>query len=132
MLKGYNQATISDLNGTNDLSLEINFSGDPENSKCAKIRLAGNEAVISLDELHAFVFAVATEDQQADLIPVRQVEVQKVMKWHLVEAKKDIRKGEKIKVRCETNVPVEIYNGIIGGMDKWRAGQNKSSILIPK
>lgn len=126
-----NEATISDLNHQNDLKLEINFSDNEDLTRCVRIKMGDKQAIVSMDELHAFVFAVATDEQKADLVPVRQVKVEKIMKWHLVEAKKDIRKGEKIKVRCETNVPVEIYNGIVGGMDKWK-NRTKVPILVPK
>jgi hypothetical protein len=84
----------------------------PDQELRVKITVKGQETSIPFKDLYSFVFFTATEDQQAELMPVKRTVVNKIIKRHVVAAKKDIRKGEMINFRCETNVPVEIFEGI--------------------
>lgn len=123
---------MNDVRGKRDMSAEVNFSDDPNLKEHVKFTIEGQEAVVSIAELHSFLMLVASEDQQSDLVPVNQQIVQKISKWHLVEAKKDTKKGEKFKIHCEVNVPVEVYNGLYGNMKGWQEKRKRSSIPIIK
>lgn len=132
MISGYNKAVLYDLKGKRNIDAEVNFSENPDFKDCLLITMGSEKAIIPIKELYSLVFAVANQDQQADLVPVTQTEVVKYLKWHIVEAKADIRKGEKIRVRCEVNVPLTVVNGLNGSIGKLTMTKSTSPIILPK
>ncbi len=114
MLSGYNKAVLRDLKGKRDLDFEVNFNDDPDFKECVRVKMGSEEAIIPLQDIYSFMLIAGTPEQQDNLIPVKQTTVEKIIKRHVVMAKKDIKKGEMINVRCETNVPVEIVEGLRG------------------
>jgi len=118
LFNDYNKCVLSDLQRKNDIKVEVNFSNKENLRDCIKLTMGDKTAIIPISELHTLVWSVASEQQRDDLTPVKQTLVRKIVKKHMVEAKKNIKKGEMIRVRCETNVPVEIYEGLKGMMPK--------------
>lgn len=118
MITEHTKARIHDLRGKHDMDLEINFSVNPDFKNCVKVSVGKEEIIVDMKDLYEFVFWAANEEQQANLVPMSQTKVRTIEKLHRVEAKKDIKKGEFLNVRCVTNVPVEIWDGLAGMMGK--------------
>lgn len=118
MLQTQNKVVVPDLKGKNDVSFEVNFSDNPDLKECVKVEINGSEAIIPIKDFYGFVFVIANEEQQERMLPVRQTTVRKITKLHKIQAQKNIKKGEFVVARCETNVPVEIFEGLKGMMGK--------------
>ena len=118
MITEHTKARIHDLKGKQDMDLEINFSEKPLFKNCVKIKLGGSEAVVDMKDLYEFVFWASDPENQANLVPMSQTKVRTIQKVHKVKVTKDIKQGEFLNVRCETNVPVEIWDGLAGMMGK--------------
>jgi len=116
MLSEYNKAVLRDLKNKRDLNFEVNFSDDERFKECVRVKMGSEEAIIPLQEVYSFIMIAGTPEQQANLIPVKQTTVKKIIKRHVVQATKDIKKGELINFHCETNVPIEIVEGLKGLM----------------
>lgn len=114
MLSGYNKAILRDLKGKRDLDFEVNFNDNPDFKECVRVTMGKEEAIIPLEDIYGFIMIAGTPKQQDDLLPIKQTLVKKIIKRHVVMATKDIKKGEMINVRCETNVPTEIVEGLKG------------------
>lgn len=86
---------------------------------------SGNKiGYVEFKELYGIVFMLADPDRQDQLLPVRHTEMTTFTKVHMVKAKKDLKKGDVIKVRCHTNVETAIVDGLKGIVEK-----PKSTIL---
>src|SRR3990167_10432155 len=133
LVQDYNKCVLNDIRGSsgNNITAEINFSEKEELADCVKLTMGDKTAMIPIKELHSLVWSIADREQRDNLTPVKQTLVRKLVKRHVVEAKKDIRKGEMINVRCETNVPVEIYEGLRGFMPKRNPTTAATSFSIP-
>lgn len=118
MLQENEKVVMDDLRGHHKVSMEVNHSSNPDLKDTVKVSMEGNDAIIPIKDLYNFVFLIANAEQQEQLMPVKQTLVRKIVKIHKIKAKKDIRKGEYVNARCETNVPVEIWEGLKGMMDK--------------
>lgn len=120
MLSEYNKAVLRDLKGKRDLDFEVNFTKNPDFKECVKVTMGKEEAIIPLEDIYGFIMIAGTPEQQDNLLPIKTTTVKKIIKRHVVAAKKDIRKGELINFRCETNVPIEIVEGLKGLINKPR------------
>lgn len=118
MISEHTKARIHDLRGKTDMDLEINFSEDPLFKDCVKVSVGKEDIVIDMKDLYEFVFWVADPETQADLIPMTQTKVRRIVKMHKVKVTKPIKPGEFLNVRCETNVPVEMVEGLSKMMGK--------------
>ena len=116
----YNQCVLNDIRGSagNNIKAEINFSKSEGHKDCVRLTLDGKTAIIPIKELHGLVWSVADAEQRDRLTPVTMTTIRKIKKLHKVEVKKDIKKGDFLNVRCETSVPVEVYEGLKGMLDK--------------
>ena len=130
-MTGYNLARLYDLKGKRNIDVEVNFSENPDFKDTLRVKMGSEDAIIPIKELYALVFAVANQDQQADLVPVTQTEVVKYLKFHTVKAKTDIKKDQLIKVRCEINVPTTVVNALNGSIGKTTMEKSKHSIILP-
>ena len=115
----------TDLKGKHDVSMEINFSDEKDH---VKISIDGKDSIIKISDLFNFVFLIADADQQEKLMPIKTETIRKIVKRHVVRVTRDIKKGEMLNVRCETNVPVSIWEGLKGMMGKT---QEKKSFQFP-
>lgn len=120
MLSEYNKARLYDLKGKRNIDFEVNFSDNPDFKECVRVNMGSEEAIIPLQEIYGFIMIAGTPEQQDNLMPIKQTTVKKIIKRHVVQLKKDLKKGEFMNVRCETNVPVEIVEGLKGLMNKPR------------
>lgn len=118
MISEHTKARVHDLRGKADMDLEINFSEDPLFKNCVKITVGSEDIIVDMKDLYEFVFWAASPEQQSNLIPMTQTKVRTIEKLHKVEVKQDIKKGQFLNVRCTTNVPVEIFDGLAGMMGK--------------
>lgn len=114
MLSGYNKAIVRDLRNKRDLEFEVNFSDNPDFKSCVRVKMGEEEAILPLEDIYGFMLIAGTPQQQDNLIPVTQTVVNKIIKRHTIKVTKDIKKGEFLNVRCETNVPVEVVEGLRG------------------
>lgn len=115
----------TDLLGKHDVSMEINFSDEKD---LVKLSIDGKDSIIKISDLFNFVFLIADADQQEKLMPIKTETIRKIVKRHVVRVTRDIKKGEMLNVRCETNVPISIWEGLKGMMGKT---QEKKSFNIP-
>jgi len=72
-------------------------------------------------DLWAIVFAMSDSEQQEKMMPVRQTEVVTYKRIHNVMLKKDMKKGEKVKVGCEINVEKSVVEGLKGMIEQQKA-----------
>ncbi len=89
---------------------------------------AGHEVTerIKKVDLYAAVFALADAKTQDALMPVRQTRMMTFERIHNVQMKKDMKKGQILKIRCHMDVPLQIeesLKGIIGD-----TGQRKAAV----
>ncbi len=106
-MKEYNIAMLEDKDGQNNIKAEVNF--DPKRKKFVRMTIDGKSAVISIKDLHAFVFAIADINQKADLLPHKTSYSRKLIRSHVVELKETVEKGGQVTIRCETDIPLTIY-----------------------
>lgn len=83
-------------------------------------------------ELWQVVFSTCDARTREQLLPVRQTEVMHYVKEHNVQLKKDMRKGEILRVRCETSVPLTVVEGLAGMHKKEIQAKSSSGIIIPR
>lgn len=116
MIRTHEKIRIADENKEYDLEFEVNWNqGDPESNECKLVRVIypnGTVAIIKRDQLHAFLFAIGTADQQREMLPVKKTR----SKWYettiSVKAKKDIAKGEEITFPLKLTIPMEESEGL--------------------
>ena len=108
MLVGFEKLRISDQNKTNDFFLEVNWIKNKDVNECKLLRFIfpnGDEAYVKKEHFMALLFALGSEDEQRKMIPQT---VQRV-RWYetvvSVQAKKDIRKGERIVFPIKLSLP---------------------------
>ena len=111
MIKEHNQATLKDVQGNNDLVVEMNWNPkDPltNEAKILRVKLPGSKhSYIKRDELHRLMLIIGTRPQKSQLIP----ELIRRSRWYEtklgVEASKDIRKGDMIIFDVKIPLPDE-------------------------
>jgi len=130
MIENHNKITIPDVNGKNDLTIEVNWSSVPEIQGCKmfKVEINGQYGIIKAEDLFAILFALGSEEVKEKLMPVRSTTITKYYKQHRVVAKKDIKRGEELVVNCSINVPSVVREGFKFEI----ANKNKRSPLIYK
>ena len=130
MLNENTKVVIPDLRNKRDVEMEVCFAEDEVFKDTIKVTMGSEEAIIKIKDLYGFMFVIANAEQQEQLMPVQQTTIRKIVKRHVVKVTKDIRKGDMLNVRCETNVPVEMWEGMKGMMGK-RVLEPKQSFNIP-
>jgi len=111
MLTEYNQITIKDKSdGRKDLLFEINL---PKMRRdLIKLTLAGVSSFIRIKDLYSICLMLVKSKQIEKLFPIIERKVKKYKRKFELVAQKDIKKGEKIQVIYEVDVPViEKQNG---------------------
>lgn len=93
------------------------FTISPD-SDVVGLKLGDKTTNINKKELYSLIWAMADEKQQEAMLPMRQTEVMEFVKHHKVMAKKDIRKGEMISMRCRISVPLMVVEGLKGMLTK--------------
>ena len=121
------ERTIMQLSGAEGT---VEFDVDPS-KETIRMTVGKEKRSFKFGELYAMVFAIADEEKQSDMMPVRQTEVVTYRRIHNVMLKKDMKKGQKIRVSCETNVPQVVHEGLKGLVDKKAKSFNFESGGIP-
>lgn len=78
------------------------------------LRVGEKSEKIKKVDLWAACFAIADEKTQEELMPVRKTQMMVFEKIHHVELKKDMKKGQILKVRCHVDVPLSIEENLKG------------------
>lgn len=120
MINKKSQAVIEDVVGKNPVTLDVNF--DEAHPECVKITLNGKESIVKYTDLFSFLFVLATKEQQAKMIPVKEELGYQYMKQVRVKLSKDLKAGEEMVVNVPINVPKIIEDEI-----KFELEQGKTS-----
>lgn len=104
---------LDDTIGKNHVTMEVGFSTGDDLKDSIKVTMDGKEAIIKISDLYAFVFTIVDDKAQEDLIPVKKVLMRKLVRQHVIEATKDLKAGETIVARCETDIPVEVWKAAL-------------------
>lgn len=111
MIKNEAKAEIEDVNKGTFVYFEVNF--DEDFKDCVKISLDGAYRIVKYSDLFAFMFSLATKEQQAKMIPVREELGNQYMKQIQVKLTKDLKAGEFMVVNVPINVPQVIEDAIL-------------------
>lgn len=111
MINRHGIAEIKEVETGKPVVFEVNFSEDYKDC----IRIDGH--VFNYSDLFSFMFTVATKEQQAKMIPVREELGHQYMKQIQVKLKKDMKEGEMMVVNVPINVPQIIEDAILAEKD---------------
>lgn len=128
MLQSYNKITLPASSG-NDVMLEVNWSSQPGQEKMVKVN---GKDVIYLKDLYMFLMVAGNAEMQEGLMPVRSKETTHFAKAHNIQLKRDMKKGEMLKIPCLTIVETEVVEGLAGLLKKPLPPKSKSTIIVPK
>lgn len=106
---------------------DVTFDVHPK-SDWIDVTIGKEHGKIKYSDLFGMVFTIADPKRQEEMMPVRQTEVMRYRKVHAVQLKKDMHKGEIMKVRCETDVPLTVVEGLRGLVEK----EKKTTLILPK
>lgn len=142
MLEEYSRAKIYDIEGRDTkASLEVNWNvNDGATNKCQALRFTfpdGSQHYISKKQFLSFLWTIGAAEEQ------RRMVVQNIERVHWretvlgIEAKKDIRKGERINVPIKISFPCSLAGEeIIGEYKKqeikYASGGSISSVDLGK
>ena len=134
MLSGFYKLKLPDLNNKHPIELQVNWNPkDEKTNKCQVIKFTwpdGTESYIKKEDLLFFLFSIGSPDEQVKMTPTQVTRVRKFKRMYGIEAKRDIKKGEKINVEIEIPLP-DIVDEIIGEV-KGRENKTKSGLVVPK
>ena len=131
-ITSHNKATLSDLNKRHDIEVEINKK--EEGQDFVEMTMKGEDgktvtAFVELKELYSLIFSLMGPEEQSEMMPVRKTQMTTFKRKHIVMLTKNMKKGEKVSVMCEINVPTVIEEGLAGIIGKRK--MSKSDILVP-
>ena len=132
MMTGNNTAILTDRNGKNNIEIEINKNDKQQDYVEFRIRDKNGEWIksfVKIRDLYGLIFMLVDEEQQQELMPVRQTQVKIYERQHRIKLKKDMKKGEIVVANCKIEVPVRVEENIRALMGK--KYQKSSGILIP-
>jgi hypothetical protein len=112
MLNENSKVLLPDLKNRSDVGMEVAFSDNEELKDTIRVTIGKEEAIVKIKDLYGFMFVIANAEQQEQLLPVRSVTVRKIRKQHRIKVLKHVYPGEHVVANCETNVPVEIFEGM--------------------
>ena len=69
------------------------------------IKLGKEEVTMRQEELFNLALFAANEEELADLESIKDRDLSCYVRQHTIELSKNMKKGEKVVARCETNVP---------------------------
>ena len=99
MIREHRRFSIQDTSGRgNDIEMEVNWNKQVAGNKFIKFQLAGKEAIISYNHLWTLLFMTANEKQQEDMLPTKTERVRIYNTLVDIKAKKDIKKGDTIRI----------------------------------
>lgn len=108
MISSYEKFRVPDENKTNELTVEVNWNPHDEaikDCKLVRLTLGGKTMTLKKEHLHAILFAIGNEEEQRKMTP----QVLTKSRWYetviSVEAKNDIKKGEKLTFPLKLTLP---------------------------
>ena len=127
MIKNPAEAEIFDVIQGTPITFRVN--SDPLHPDSVKIIINGQEAVIAYTDLFSIMFTLATKEQQAKMIPVREELGNQYMKQINVKLTKDLKAGEFLVVNVPINVPEIIEAAILKEKEELSTGNVKTPYL---
>jgi hypothetical protein len=76
------------------------------------VTIANAKTIVDYKDLWGAIFVLSDKERQDAMMPVRKEERMIFSRKHVIEASKDIKKGEKINVWCEVSIPKTIVEAI--------------------
>ncbi len=134
MLLEHNIATLYDKSGKHNIDVEVNKKEEGQSYIEMSMRDDRGQkisAFIPILELYALTMAVVGEKEQDELMPVRQTRMTTFRRKHIVQLKKDMKKGEKITYYTDINIPTVVEEGLAGLVGKRAAAKAATDFLIP-
>lgn len=128
MMQGHEKATYKDKLGVNDVEMEVNWN---ENTgEDIRITIGDKVAVISYDDLYGFILLNSTGEKFSQIAPAQKTLVRKFIKQHTVEVGKPLKKGERVVVNCEIDVPITVVQALQGNLGSIGTGRS-GNIISP-
>ena len=131
MIKNNNVATLTDKNRKHDIEVEINKDNKQKDYVEMRVKDENDEWIksfISIKDLYGLIFMIVGEEEQKDMMPVRQTQVRVYERQHRIKLKRDMRKGEVVVANYRISVPLIVEEGLRSLVGR-RA--KSSGILIP-
>lgn len=119
MIKFHNKWKLLAVSGK-DFIAEVNWNEEDGIKDCKVIRFTfpdGTQSVIKREHLHEILFSIGTEEQQRELIPQIQTEVEWYETVVGVKATKNIAKGEMMNFPIKISLPAR-KKEVIGKIPK--------------
>ena len=118
---------------TQELTFEANYSKHSTPCKWFKLTMGNKSTTMSRDELFGLLFLFADEQQQEDLIPIKETKVRSITRLLSFKLKKDMRKGEIVRAAYTYFMPETIVEKLlISNPEKYRKGELKSESQLEK
>ncbi len=111
MINKHGKAEIVDAENHTNLFFEVNF--DEKYKDCVKITIAGHSGIVNYSDLFSFMFILASKEQRAKMVPVREELGHQYMKQIQVKLKKDMKEGDYLVVNVPINVPQIVEDAIL-------------------
>ncbi len=109
MIKDYQKFKLQDETKQHDIMLEVNWNPhDKAVTDCKLVRIThpgGKSSIVKKEYLNAFLFAIGSESEQRNMVPQTVQRSRHYETTVEVEAKKDIKKGEKITFPIKLTLP---------------------------
>ena len=109
-------AEIKDQVEVNNINLDVNF--DEGYQDCVRFDIGGKTSIVKYSDLFSFMFVLATKEQQALMMPVKQELGHQYMKEIQVKLTKDLKKGEFMVVQVPINIPDIVAEEIKNSLPK--------------
>ncbi len=108
MITNHAKARFVDENKTSEFFAEVNWKKDPKTRDAQLIRFTfpdGKSAIIKKEALLSFLFTLGTGEEQRKIIPQLITRSRHYETVVSVEAKHDIKKGEKLTFPLSLSLP---------------------------
>lgn len=120
MIQSHEKFRLLDEQKENTFFAEVNWSNDDKVKDCKLIKFTfpdGKISVIKRDQLHSILFAISKEEQQRELVPQVQTDVEWYETVVGVKATKNIAKGEMMNFPIKISLPAR-QREVIGKIPK--------------
>ena len=126
MIKSANKVNIPSIDGGEDLKIEFNYNKQAKEDRILKVTLGDTKTYVKFEDLYGLIFVIANQNEQDNIMPVRQTQITKFVKQHTIRCKKNMKRGEDIIVNCSIDVPTTVTEGLRGLLQN----KKKKSLII--
>lgn len=95
-----------------DLVIEVNWNEYVKPAEKFRFTMGGKSQIVDRSDVYALLFLFGDEDQQTDLIPVKETPVVPITRLLKIVLQKDMRKGDTLAFRYTYFVPTATYERI--------------------